>query len=34
VNLYKGKTLVKRGVDEAVAPAELLKMIEGDGKIA
>lgn len=29
VNLYKGKTLVKRGVDEAVAPQELLKMIEG-----
>ncbi len=28
VNLYKGKTLVKRGVDEAVAPMELLKMIE------
>lgn len=30
VNLYKGKTLVKRGIDEAVAPAELLKMIEED----
>jgi len=28
VNLYKGKTLVKRSVDEAVAPQELLKMIE------
>ncbi len=28
VNLYKGKTLVKRGVDEAVAPQELLKLIE------
>lgn len=28
VNLYKGKMLVKRGVDEADAPAELLKMIE------
>lgn len=32
VNLYKGKTLVKRGVDEAVAPQELLKMIEEDQK--
>ncbi|MBR5957397.1 MAG: (E)-4-hydroxy-3-methylbut-2-enyl-diphosphate synthase [Salinivirgaceae bacterium] len=34
VNLYKGKTLVKRGVDEAVAPQELLKMIEEDRKKA
>lgn len=30
VNLYKGKTLVKRGVDENIAPAELLKLIEDD----
>ena len=32
VNLYKGKTLVKRGIDESVAPAELLKLIENDRK--
>ncbi|MCQ2376060.1 MAG: (E)-4-hydroxy-3-methylbut-2-enyl-diphosphate synthase [Salinivirgaceae bacterium] len=32
VNLYKGKTLVRRGVDEDVAPTELLKMIEEDLK--
>ena len=30
VNLYKGKTLVKRGVDESVAPQELLKLIENN----
>lgn len=30
VNLYKGKELVKRGVDETIAATELLKLIEKD----